>query len=94
MLRFVTFVQPLMPANTVLPSVDEVDVFSAFQPVLAHMQMLWELVLTAEPLVVMAASPTVCAQVVQSLIRCVLGLLTQIRAGPRHALSTCLTCSM
>ena len=58
-----------MPANTVLPTVDEVDLFSAFHPVLAHIQMLWELVLTAEPLVVMAASPTVCAQVVQALVR-------------------------
>ena len=60
--------QSPMPANKVLPTVDESDLFSACQPVLAHIQMLWELVLTGEPLVVMATVPSVCAHTVQALV--------------------------
>ncbi|ELU00735.1 hypothetical protein CAPTEDRAFT_175751 [Capitella teleta] len=59
---------PLMPANNVLPTINEVDIFSAFQPVLPHIQMLWELVLIGEPLVVMAALPSVCSNTVQALV--------------------------
>ena len=58
-----------MPANTILPTVDESDLFCACQPVLGHIQMLWELVLTGEPLVVMATGPSVCALTVQALVR-------------------------
>ncbi|KAK2167268.1 hypothetical protein LSH36_30g02036 [Paralvinella palmiformis] len=59
---------PTMPANNILPSVSEVDVYSAFLPVLPHIQMLWELVLIGEPLVVMANSPTICSGTVQALV--------------------------
>lgn len=58
----------LLPANIILPSVHEVDLFSAFQPVLVHVQLLWELVLTGEPLVVMTSSPTLSANAVQGLV--------------------------
>lgn len=58
----------LLPANLILPSIHEVDMFSAFQPVLVHVQLLWELVLTGEPLVVMTSSPTLSANAVQALI--------------------------
>ncbi|KAK3103615.1 hypothetical protein FSP39_020536 [Pinctada imbricata] len=58
---------PLLPAHSVLPSLYEVDIFSAFQSILPHIQMLWELVLIGEPLVVMAASPTVTSSTVQAL---------------------------
>lgn len=40
-----------------------------FQPVLTHVQMLWELMLLAEPLVVMAPSPAVSSETVLALAR-------------------------
>ncbi|KAK3609536.1 hypothetical protein CHS0354_007340 [Potamilus streckersoni] len=61
-------IQATVPAQHIVPSLFEVDIFSAFQTVLPHVQMLWELVLTCEPLVVMAALPTVASTTVQALI--------------------------
>ncbi|KAL5014632.1 hypothetical protein ScPMuIL_008902 [Solemya velum] len=58
----------LLPAHSILPALYEVDIFSAFQSILPHIQMLWELVLTSEPLVSMAASPTVTSQTVHALV--------------------------
>ncbi|XP_048743475.1 protein DENND6A-like isoform X3 [Ostrea edulis] len=65
---FGTVIQPVLPAPTILPSLYEIDIFSSFQTILPHIQMLWELVLTGEPLVVMAASPSVTSAAVQALI--------------------------
>ncbi|KAF1372033.1 hypothetical protein PFLUV_G00260130 [Perca fluviatilis] len=53
---------------TVLPFDHQLDLFKCFQPVLVHLQMLWELVLLGEPLVVMAPSPTVSSETVLALI--------------------------
>ncbi|KAL3851740.1 hypothetical protein ACJMK2_015454 [Sinanodonta woodiana] len=61
-------IQATVPAQHIVPSLFEVDIFSAFQTVLPHVQMLWELVLACEPLVVMAALPTVASTTVQALI--------------------------
>lgn len=52
----------------VLSSVDEIDIFRSLYCILSHIHMLWELVLTSEPIVVMAPSPTDCSQMVQSLM--------------------------
>ncbi|EPY84849.1 hypothetical protein CB1_000437011 [Camelus ferus] len=41
-----------------------------FQPVLAHVQMLWELMLLGEPLVVLAPSPAVSSEMVLALTSC------------------------
>ncbi|XP_054843673.1 protein DENND6B [Eublepharis macularius] len=60
----------LVPAPIVLTSVCELDLFRCFQPVLAHVQMLWELLLLAEPLVVMAPSPAVSSETVLALTGC------------------------
>ncbi|NXM31463.1 DEN6B protein, partial [Oxyruncus cristatus] len=57
----------LLPAPLVLPSVHELDLFRCFQPVLIHIQMLWELMLLGEPMVVMAPSPTVSSEMVLAL---------------------------
>lgn len=54
---------------TVLSSVYEVHLFQCFLPVISHIHLLWELILTAEPLVVMASSPSTCSEMVQALIR-------------------------
>ncbi|XP_064604791.1 LOW QUALITY PROTEIN: protein DENND6A-like [Liolophura sinensis] len=60
--------QPIVPAHTILPTLHEVDIFSAFRPILPHIQMLWELVITGEPIAVMAASPSVTSAAVQALV--------------------------
>ncbi len=51
----------------VLPAVHELDIFTCLLPVIEHMHALWELVLTAEPLVVMAATPALSSATVQAL---------------------------
>ncbi|XP_041347796.1 protein DENND6A-like [Gigantopelta aegis] len=63
-----TVLQHDIPAHTILPSLHEVDIYSAFESIISHIQLLWELVLIAEPIVVMAASPTVTSNCVQALI--------------------------
>ncbi|XP_066110827.1 protein DENND6B isoform X3 [Saccopteryx bilineata] len=62
--------EALMPAPLVLTSVHELDLFRCLQPVLTHMQMLWELMLLGEPLVVLAPSPTVSSEIVLALTSC------------------------
>lgn len=52
---------------TTLGSFETVDLFTCLMPVVEHMHTLWELVLTAEPLVVMAPTPTLCSATVQHL---------------------------
>ncbi|NXG24250.1 DEN6B protein, partial [Grallaria varia] len=64
----------LLPAPLVLPSVHELDLFRCFQPVLIHIQMLWELMLLGEPMVVMAPSPTVSSELVLALTSLLMGL--------------------
>ncbi|XP_062347474.1 protein DENND6B isoform X2 [Cinclus cinclus] len=59
----------LLPAPLVLPSVYELDLFRCFQPVLIHIQMLWELMLLGEPMVVMAPSPSMSSEMVLALTR-------------------------
>lgn len=54
--------------STLLPSVHEPDLYESFSAFLPHLQLLWELVLLGEPLVVMAPSPTLSSNVVQSLV--------------------------
>lgn len=53
----------------VLSSVQEIDLFRSLYTVLSYTHLLWELVLTAEPIVVMATSPSDCSHMVQSLMR-------------------------
>ncbi|GFO44537.1 sarcolemmal membrane-associated protein [Plakobranchus ocellatus] len=57
-----------LPVHTVLPSLHEVDIYSAFLSILPHVQLLWELVLIGEPVVVMASSPTTTCLTVQALV--------------------------
>ena len=60
--------------SVILPSVNEVDMFKCLLPILPHVQLVWELVLVAEPLVVMTPSPTQCSQTTQSLVSLILPL--------------------
>lgn len=50
-------------------TVEDLNLFEIFLPVLSHLDMLWELVITAEPLVIMASSPTSCSAMVLALTR-------------------------
>uniref|UniRef100_A0A667ZT01 DENN/MADD domain containing 6B n=1 Tax=Myripristis murdjan TaxID=586833 RepID=A0A667ZT01_9TELE len=67
-LQYAFFLQNLLPAPTVLPTIHEQDLFKCFQSVLIHLQMLWELMLLGEPVVVMAPSPTVSSETVLALV--------------------------
>lgn len=60
---------PPMVQPQLLASVQDVDLFQSLGCILSHVHMLWELVLTAEPIVVMATSPTDCSAMVQALTR-------------------------
>ncbi|KAK1169125.1 protein DENND6B isoform X1 [Acipenser oxyrinchus oxyrinchus] len=57
----------LLPAPMILPTVHELDLFKCFQPILIHIQMLWELMLLGEPIVVMAPSPTISSETILAL---------------------------
>lgn len=59
----------LTKKTVVLSSVYEIDIFRSLSSVLPFIHLLWELVLTAEPIVVMASSPADCSHMVQSLTR-------------------------
>lgn len=61
--------QKAIQTSIVLSSVHEIDIFRSLCTVLSYTHLLWELVLTAEPIVVMATSPSDCSHMVQSLIR-------------------------
>lgn len=52
----------------VLSSVHEIDIFRSLYSIISYTHLLWELVLTAEPIVVMATSPSDCSHMVQSLM--------------------------
>lgn len=56
------------PLTIMVPSPHETEAFRVLAPVLPHLNLLWELVITAEPLVVMATSPTTAANMVQTLV--------------------------
>lgn len=51
-----------------IPSLYEFNIFKCFLPIISHIQLLWELVLTCEPIIVMAPTPDICCEMVQSLV--------------------------
>ncbi|KAK6619936.1 hypothetical protein RUM44_006336 [Polyplax serrata] len=55
-------------SNMILTSVYDVDLFKCFSGLLPHIHLLWELVLVAEPLVVLASQPQTCSDMVQALV--------------------------
>lgn len=55
--------------NHILTHVEDLNLFEVLQPVLSHIHLLWELVITSEPIVVMASSPTSCSSMVLALTR-------------------------
>ncbi|XP_071495460.1 protein DENND6B-like [Diadema antillarum] len=65
---------------TVVPSISEPEMFRCLHPVIPHIQLLWELVLTGETLVVMAPSPSMCAETVHALV----GMIAPLRFMPDY----------
>ncbi|RWS28575.1 protein DENND6B-like isoform X1 [Leptotrombidium deliense] len=57
----------IQPCST-LASLYELNIFKCFLPIISHVQLLWELVLTSEPILVMAPTPDTCSEMVQSLV--------------------------
>ncbi|XP_011501868.1 PREDICTED: protein DENND6A [Ceratosolen solmsi marchali] len=53
--------------SLILTSAFEGDLFKSLSSIMAHMHLLWELVLLSEPIVVMASSPTICSEIVHTL---------------------------
>ncbi|CAG2182286.1 unnamed protein product, partial [Oppiella nova] len=66
--------QSLNPYPVVIPSVYELNIYKSLASIVTHCQLLWELVLTCEPVTVMAPTPDVCSETVQSLVSLILPL--------------------
>ena len=64
----------LNPYPIVIPSVYELNIYKSFASIVTHIQLLWELILTCEPITVMAPTPDVCSETVQSLVSLILPL--------------------
>ncbi|XP_064555002.1 protein DENND6B [Drosophila montana] len=61
--------QPDMPISVkVLASVNELELFHSLSYFIEHLYTLWELVITAEPIVVVGTSPADCSHMVQALV--------------------------
>lgn len=66
----------------VLSSVHEIDIFRSLYAVLSYTHLLWELVLTAEPIVIMATSPSDCSLMVQCMMSLIAPLSYSAEARP------------
>uniref|UniRef100_A0A1I8NN25 UDENN domain-containing protein n=1 Tax=Stomoxys calcitrans TaxID=35570 RepID=A0A1I8NN25_STOCA len=66
----------------VIASVNEVELFHSLSFIVDHMYTLWELVLTAEPLVVVGTSPADCSHMVQTLVQLIAPLAYCAEARP------------
>ena len=60
--------KPKILTNLKVPFVLSMNIYNSLLPILSHAQLIWELVITCEPLIVMASTPDVCSDVVQSLV--------------------------
>ncbi|XP_016946103.1 protein DENND6B [Drosophila suzukii] len=56
------------PTAKVLTSVNEIELFRSLDFVMEQLYTLWELVITAEPIVVVGTSPADCSHMVQTLL--------------------------
>lgn len=54
--------------NLTIPFVYQMNIYNSLLPIISHVQLIWELVITCEPIIVMASTPDVCSDVVQSLV--------------------------
>lgn len=68
------------PAAKVLASVNEIELFRSLDFVMEQLYTLWELVITAEPIVVVGTSPADCSHMVQTL----LAMIAPLSIAPRR----------
>ncbi|XP_065206183.1 protein DENND6B-like [Planococcus citri] len=61
--------------STLYPSINDLNMFESLSSVISHIHILWELVLTGEPLVVLAPSPEYCSKLVQALVSMIFPLM-------------------
>jgi hypothetical protein len=59
--------KPVLIKLTV-PFIHSMNIYNSLLPIISHVQLIWELVITCEPIIVMASTPDVCSDVVQSLV--------------------------
>lgn len=62
---------PNLLNSLVLHVFNDVNIYRALLPVVSHVQLLWELVLTCEPIAIIAQSPNVCSDVVFALVNAI-----------------------
>jgi len=60
---------PSLLSSPVVIAVHEVIFFQCLKPIISHLHLLWELVLTNEPVVVMAPVPDFSANTVNALVQ-------------------------
>ena len=60
--------KPILPKSLEFICSYESQLYSCFGSMIQHLHLLWELVLLGEPIVIMAPSPTVSSEGVQSLV--------------------------
>lgn len=53
----------------IISNLQEMDLFRHLECIIKEVHLLWELVLTNEPIIVIGNSPSISSQVVQSLVR-------------------------
>ena len=53
----------------IISNLQEIDLFRHLECILKELHLLWELVITNEPIIVIGNSPSISSQVVQSLVR-------------------------
>lgn len=47
--------------NLTLPYVLSMNVYESLLPIISHVQLIWELVITCEPIIVMGSTPDICS---------------------------------
>lgn len=53
----------------IISNLQEIDLFRHLECIIKDVHLLWELVITNEPIIVIGNSPSISSQVVQSLVR-------------------------
>lgn len=53
----------------IISNLQEIDLFRHLECIIKEVHLLWELVITNEPIIVIGNSPSISSQVVQSLVR-------------------------
>ena len=65
---FELVMEPTVSPNSILNLSNDINIYRALLPLVSHCQLMWELVLTGEPIAVIASTPNMCSQVVQALV--------------------------